>query len=169
MSLGLSSPTFWVYALMHYVLEIHCLGISMCGWCFNINVTATTTTFCHAWYIKHLLFCCSNTLNRMFLSFTHVAIILSSFLPAGSDLNAIVHNCVYILHVNSLSLMQHAPLHITHQHHLSIQQGHSAHTWMHAGINCVGSKYFRLVSARFVCYQPFSHIPSNLWMYFMLL
>lgn len=87
---------------------------------------------------------------------------MSSFLPAGSDLNAIVHNCVYILHVNSLSLMQHAPLHITHQHHLSIQQGHSAHTWMHAGINCVGSKYFRLVSARFVCYQPFSHIPSNL-------
>lgn len=99
-------------------------------------------------------------------SFTYVAKILSSFLPAGTDLNVCTHKCVYIL--NFLSLMPHAPLHITHRRHFSIQQGHSAHTWMHAGICCVGSKYLHLVSARIVPYEPLSHMPCNPWMLWQL-
>lgn len=136
---------------------------SMCGWCFNINVTAPTTAFCSAWYVEHLCYLAAATHSTVSV-FTYVAKILSSFLAAGTDLNVCTHKCVSILHVNFPSLMQHAPLHITYQRHFSIQQGHSAHTWMHAGIYCVGSKYLHLVSARFVSYEPLSHMPCNLWM-----
>lgn len=156
---GLTLFTLWVCAFMHYMLEIHCLGKRMCGWCFNINVTAPTTAFCHAWWVDtSLLFGCSNTPNKLFLSlltgFTRQNILI--FLSCWHR-SECLHTQVFVHTTCQLSfLVQHAPLRITHQRHFSIQQGHSAYTWMHAGIYCVGSKYLHFLPG--LC--PLSPFPT---------
>lgn len=142
--LGLTSPsharTHWVCACMHYVLD-SLLEQSMYGWCFNINVTEPTTTFCHAWYVRTSLFLgCSNTLYRLFLSWLMwLKYIHLSFLLAQIRMCLHTQVCVHTK-CQLLFLDTACPItHITHECHFSIQQEHPFHTWMHAGIHYVGS------------------------------
>lgn len=127
--LGLTSPTLWLCAFMHYCMccKFTACAKSMCGWCFNINVTATTTASCHAWYCTSKHFCRLAATTYSTISFsTYVAKICSSFLPVGTDMNVFAHSsvCVHtVQRTTFLSLMQHTPLHITHQCHFNPARG----------------------------------------------
>lgn len=110
--LGLTSPTLWVCALMRYVLGIHCLGKSMCGWCFNINLTELSTTFCHAWYVKtSVTWLQQHTSLLIWLKYFHLSFLLAQirmclhtqvcvntkcqllFLGAACPITHITHEC----------------------------------------------------------------------------
>lgn len=139
---GLTSPAIWVCAFIHPVLKFTAWAKSMRGWCFNIKISAQTAAFDHAWCVRTCLFTRLQRHIRLFLSLhTPVIYFHLSVLVAQIWLHIHTHQCVYIPHKPFSFWMQHAPLHITHQCHLSIQQQHSLHTWMHAGIHAEGSEF----------------------------